>query len=480
MIKMVQVALRENRTYTLEQNGYLFKIFFWHDLMVAHLTVEQIDHDAVFKFTIEDLVMILNKAGVVYGVEKEQLEKVIDNTILNKSIEVARGTPAERGKDANIELLFEATGSKTPVVREDGYIDYKSLNIIRNATVSQPLARKIHAARGKSGKTVTGEKVEGLMGRDRVLPTGKNTEISPDNPDLIISAINGAIIFNDNVVSIERNYKLPSDVDTSTGNIEFVGNLHISGTVRAGFRVKVDGDVEIDNNIEDAEIISGGSIVAKGGFIGSGKGLIKAKNDVFIKYVGNQQIEAGNDIKIADEAMNAQIEAGNAVYLKGKEGIIVGGQVTACNLVDVNSIGTQMGTQTLVRVGYDKILMEKYTNVKMEIKNLQNDKMKTEQDMNTLLDLERDDKSSEEQKLLLLQHRKNQVEISKQLEEMESKKNELLTDIQKNKMAKIVVRGAIYPGTTIQIGILKKEILQELKNMTFQIYRGQIISISNA
>ncbi|OQX92730.1 MAG: hypothetical protein B6D58_01465 [candidate division Zixibacteria bacterium 4484_95] len=479
MIKMVQVALRENRIHTLKQDGYQFKIFFWHNLMIAHLTIEQIDHYAVFKFTIEDLIEILKKAGIVYGIRKEQLEKVINNTILNKSIEVARGTFPERGKDADIEFLFDTTKSKTPVVQNDGYIDYKNLNIIRNAVVGQPLAKKVHAVRGKSGITVTGEKVEGLMGRDRALPKGKNTYISSDNPDLLVSTIDGAITFNDNVVSVERNYKLRSDVDTSTGNIEFVGNLHISGSVRAGFRIKVDGDVEIDKNIEDAEVISGGSVVAKGGFIGSGKGLIKAKNDVFIKYIGNQRIVAGNNVKIIDEAMNAQVEAGNAVYLKGEGSIIVGGQVSACNLVDVNSIGSEMGIRTLVRVGYDKILMEKYTNVKTEVNSLQNDKAKIGKEVKTLLGLKKDDELNEEQRLLLLQLKKKQAEISKKIEEMEGKGNELLTEIQENKIAKIVVRGNIYPGTTIQIGILKKEIPQELKNMTFQIYQGRIISISN-
>lgn len=479
---MVQVAQKENRLHTIKQDSYRFKVFFWHDLMVAHLTVEQADQDAVFEFTVEDLVGILNQAGVVYGIKQEQLKRVIENIILNKSIEVARGKSPDKGRDASIELLFDAIKSISPVVREDGYIDYKNLNIIHNATVGQPLARKIHATKGKPGKTVTGEEVEGTMGRDRALPKGKNTDISTGNPDLLIATINGAIIFSNNLVSVEKNYKLNSDVDISTGNIDFVGSLQISGTVKAGFRVKVDGDIEVGKNVEDAEVISGGSVIVKGGFVCSGKGLIKAKKDVFVKFVENQRMEAGNNVNVDGEVINAQIEAGNAVYLrglKGRKGRIVSGQVTACNLIEVDSIGSEMGTQALVRVGYDKALMKEYTDACTEIKRLQNDRERVGQAMCPLVELEMDDKLNEEQKKSLSRHRSNQAEILKQLEVLENKKEGILNRIRDNKNARIVVKETIYPGSLIQIGMLKKEIMKKLKNCTFLVSRGQIVLISN-
>jgi hypothetical protein len=62
---------------------------------------------------------------------------------------------------------------------------------------------------------------------------------------------------------------------------------------------------------------------------------------------------------------------------------------------------------------------------------------------------------------------------------LENKKEGLLNSIQNNKKTRIVIRGTIYPGTIIQIGLLKKEIMKKVKNCTLRSSSGQIVFTSN-
>jgi uncharacterized protein (DUF342 family) len=175
--------------------------------MMAHLQIDPVSKDSAFTMTVEDLIGILKQAGVVHGIKNDQLAKQVTSLVVGKRIEVARGTPPQKGEDAKFDLLFEANVSKAPVVGADGYIDYKNLNIIRNAVVGQPLAKKIPPQKGESGMTVTGEEVQGLPGKDRALPKGKNTDVSPDDPDLLVATETGAINYGNSIVTIEKNFK---------------------------------------------------------------------------------------------------------------------------------------------------------------------------------------------------------------------------------------------------------------------------------
>jgi len=477
---MVNVAEKEAKQIKQKISGFTLTVKISVDKMLAHLFIEQNDKDAVLALSKDELLKILNEAGVIYGINDERLSKISSEVILNKPIEVARGTPCGKGVDSSFELLFEAADSKAPVINEDGCIDYKNLNLIKNATKDQPLVKKIHAARGTPGKTVTGEDVEGKMGKDRALPKGKNTDISPDNKDLLIATKDGSITYANNLVSIDDTYTVNSDVDMASGNIDFVGSLKISGGIKSGFIVKANGNIEIGKNVEDAQVFCGGSVVAKGGFVSSEKGIIKAVEDVFVKYVENGTIEAGHDVNIGGGSMNANVIAGNSILLKGTKAVIVGGKATANNLIEVGTTGSEFGTPTLLRVGYSRKLMKEINEINYKIERLESDSERIKSAMYSLVRLELDNKLNEAQKEALVQFKGHQKEIPGQLENLENQKSELIQKLNENKKAKIVVRGRVFPGTIIQIGMLKREVNKVLSSCTFRISHDQIAFYSNS
>jgi hypothetical protein len=476
---MPQVAEKKKSELSFEERGYQFQIDISADSMVAGMTIIPIDKQAIFNFTPDELQAILAKAGVIYGVKQEVLQNLTHSVVSNRRIEVARGKNPEKGIDAGFELLFDTSTRKSPAVGADGHIDYKNLNLIINVRKGQPLARKIPAAIGGPGYTVTGQELPGQMGKDRPLPKGKNTDISPDDPGLLIATENGSVKFANNVVEVEKDYKLLKDVDIATGNIKFVGNLYITGAVKAGFSVMAEGNIFISKNVEDAEISAGGSVNIEGGFVSSGNGFIRAGHDINVKFIENGNVEAGHDININGQTINSNISAGNAIILKGRKAVILGGQTSAFNLIETDNIGSEIGTKTLVRVGYSPELLRQCQHIDAEIKRLKGDAERIKQALYSLVRLEMDSKLSPDQKEMISKLKTYRDAIPEQLEQLERQKIELSKKFEENRAAKIVVRGTAYHGAILQIGLLKKELNQDITNCAFMADRGQIITISH-
>ncbi len=476
---MVQATQQKPGSKTILEKNWKFDIDISADRLFAHLTITKPESDAEFEFSADELVAILNRAGVTHGIKTDQISKIIDAGLFGKRMEIARGRPPSRGKDSDFETLFPKEVSKSPVVGPDGLIDYKNLGIIRNAKKGQPLARRIPPTTGEPGFTIDGEEIPGLPGREKALPKGKNTQVSPDDPNVLIAADDGAIQFSNDIISVDKIYKILGDVDISTGNINYVGNLQIGGGIKAGFKVMAEGDIEIEKNIEDAEVVSGGSIVAKGGFVGSGSGFIRAKNDLIIRFVENGNIEVGNDIHISGQALNSNIFAGNAIYLKGAKAIILGGQVGAFNLVETDVIGSVLGTKTIVRVGFNPAMIKEFQHLENECKRLKADQERIKQAIYSLTKLEIDNKLNKAQAESLAQLKAVRNDLPKQIEEIDRRKSALFAKINDHKNAKIVVRGTAYHGTIIQIGLLKKELIQDVTRCTFKSDGNQIVMLTH-
>ena len=101
------------------------------------------------------------------------------------------------------------------------------------------------------------------LGQVAKMPVGANTEISPDNPNVLISSIDGNVMLKGGLVMVDSVYIIPTSIDFKTGNVNYVGSLHIKGDVKSGFEVQSDNDIQIDGLVEDAKVVSGGNIIIK-------------------------------------------------------------------------------------------------------------------------------------------------------------------------------------------------------------------------
>ena len=114
-----------------------------------------------------------------------------------------------------------------------------------------------------------------------------------------------------------------SDVDTSTGNIEYSGNVCVLGNVKTGFSIKADGDVEVRGVVENATVEATGNVTIARGMNGMSKGTITAGGNVVAKFLENANVNAGGYVH-SEAILHSNVICKGEVTVTGKKGFIDG------------------------------------------------------------------------------------------------------------------------------------------------------------
>ena len=317
----------------------------------AHVTVvKPIQAD---DFTGENLKTFLKDNGIVYGILEQEIENIFSREKYGQPVLVAQGKDVIDDKDGAIKYLFETMAKA--FMDDKGNIDYKELNLIQNVLQGEALAEIIPPVPGEMGYTVFGKEIPPKKGAAPSLPVGKNTKPNPNNPNVLISEIEGCVRLKGTTVEVDSLFVIKENVDYSTGNINFKGSIMINGDVKSGFKVNVRDDVQINGVLEDASVEAGGNVLLKKGFIGKGKGHIIARGTVNAKFCENEAITAEGDIHISDYAMNSRIQTRGHLFVKDKTGLILGGDSFAVKGIEAKVVGNKSYLPTRLSVGVDMV-----------------------------------------------------------------------------------------------------------------------------
>ncbi|MEK7775379.1 MAG: FapA family protein [Candidatus Zixiibacteriota bacterium] len=411
--------------------------------------------------TIEEIISELEKAEVVYGIDKNEIARAITDRSWDVTIKAAQAVAPQKGKDASFEYCFETSAQHHPEQDADGRIDYRNLGFIQNVSEGDNLAKKIPATDGTPGIGVNGKEIAAVKGRDFPFKTGTNTKLSEDGLSLIATS-SGAIVYKGGTVSVSDVVSIDKDVDFNTGNIETTGSVKIRGDVKTGFTVKAGGNIEIGGNVEDAKIIAEGNILVKGGFFGNGEGEIHAGNDITIKFAEGQRMTAGNDVIVGGELVNCKVTAKNKIAVKGQKGKILGGEVYAGKEVRVPVAGSDAGTATVLTVAFDASLIKELHKTTAEVHRLEADSLRVKESLYVLYKLQLSGKLPEAKVAALKQLEDFQKGVPAELEALLKRKTEILEKLAEYRDARIIIEERLYPGVVAQFGIVKREFTDEL------------------
>jgi uncharacterized protein (DUF342 family) len=426
------------------------------------------------EITKTEVLEALQSEGVVFGVDEAAIEDAIQNEVFVTPVRVAEGEKPEPGEPAGFEYHFQTDLHRRPTEGEDGRIDYRDISVIQNTHEGDLLVVKTPPTRGKSGKTVYGKEIAGPLGRDAIIKYGANTTLSEDGLELR-AASNGTILHQRGKVSVNDVTTIPSDVDFSVGNIDCAGSVRIGGDIKAGFTVRVDGNLEVSGNVEDARVEVNGSILIKGGFYGDGKGHMQADNDITIKYAESQTLEAGGDIVVGGEIIQCRVTAGGSVTVLGGRGKIVGGYVHALKEIRAGIVGSDAGTKTVLRVGYEKDIYEQRRVIRKEIDRLNADQERVKQALVSLYRIQVDGKLPPDKLVTLAKLKKLQEEIPAGLEEMNQSVAELDEEIKLLEDARIVVDTRLHGGVKAYFGLTCHDVHQDHKRCNLQLRGGRVV-----
>ncbi|MDP4093826.1 MAG: FapA family protein [Bacillota bacterium] len=417
--------------------------------------------------TAEEILNELNKNSVIYGINKTMLDSLIVYPVYNEMVCIAEGTPSANGQNGKVEFTFDISKERKPTILEDGRVDYKEMNLIESVRKGQVLCTLTPPLAGTKGKSVCGIDLPALDGKPAVLPRGRNVEASEDGQALLAS-IDGQVNYIDGKVNVFSNYEVPADVDTSTGNVYFVGNVIVRGNVLSGFAVEAGGNVEVWGVVEGAVIKAGGDIILRRGMQGLGKGVLISGGDIIARYIEHSNIEAKNDIK-SEAIMHSNVKCGNKLELSGKKGLLVGGTCKVGKEISAKVIGSHMATVTDIEVGVDPSLRERYKALKEEIAGIENDVRKAEQAITILKKLEMMGQLSPEKQEMLAKSVRTKVFLTNKVGELKEEMTVIESKLQQDAYGKIRAFNFVYPGTKVAIGTCMMFVKENLQYCT--LYR---------
>lgn len=399
----------------------------------------------------------LNEKGIVFGIKNEVF---VGEILGGESYIIAKGIPPLNGTDAVIKM-YELKEPE-PELNESEGVNYYELKLINSVRTGDWLGERIEATEGIPGKSVNGEPMKPVKGKNYPLNYDESTvqEMFDNSKTVLYSRIDGAVNYSNGRISVSDHLEIDGDVDFSTGNIKFDGYLTIKGTVTEGFSVEATKDIEINSSMGLANVeaitSTSGSIFIKGGIFSKGEVEIKAAKNVYAKFIDNVKIISGESVYIGYYCFNSDIIA-KEVILNSSNGQIYGGQIKADIRVRAPIIGSEIEKKTFIEVvGFDRnALVEQLDDMLQEISKLRNEQQKLKQ---ALIYLDQQDAlrtSMHEQYNKAL---KRMFFIKDEIKSLEEK-NKLITSYLKTRgEGEISAKKRIYPNCTLIIKGNKIEI----------------------
>lgn len=406
----------------------------------------------------EKMMDILKGHGIVAGINEKDLQELSKEKKYEYKYIIAKGKPAVNGEAAKINLQFDAEALKNfkPTTNEDGTVDFKNLNIVHNVKKGEILATKVLPTMGEDGYNVAGQPLKAKKGKDIRMPKGKNTVLSEDGLTLM-AAQEGKLEYDGYNVSVSNVYLISGDVDSGTGNIEFVGDIVVGGSVHSGFKIKAQGSVEVRGPVDSATIIAGKDIILSYGVQGTETSKLIAGGNIIAKFIQNTNVEAEGDI-VTEAIMHSNVTAGGAIKVENGKGTIVGGSVAATNLVMARSIGSPMGTVTSIQIGVAPSVYAEHKQLIDEIKKQEENIKHIDQSMAFIRSKFIGGNIPPDKEEMLRKLSATRQPLYAQLQQDRTKFTKLSKKLNEANDGLIRVSGNVYPGVKIVFGSLIKYI----------------------
>ncbi len=320
----------------------------------------------------EKILAALKSAGVAYGI----LETKIPDLVARGSCEdelIAEAAPPMPGTDVLFERLFNESEHKgRPKVEEGGRVDLHDLGLFVSVAKGTPLLRRIPPTPGMPGVAVDGDLIPPRKPRDQNLNPGTGTEISREDPNILIAAAGGLPVITDNSVKIVSKLELDG-LDYETGNVEFVGSLLIRGSIQPGFNAKAGGDVVVVDTVDASNLTAAGSIQLRCGVFGRGRSQISAQGDIKARFLSDCTVYCGGNLEVDDLIANCTVVCEGVVEVGQRwgKGQIYGGRVIATRGIRAKILGSVMEMNTVIEISPSPTLASRERTVISEIADLE-------------------------------------------------------------------------------------------------------------
>lgn len=250
------------------------------------------------RITRADIDFLLMEKGVVYGIDWETIDYLLQSDVYDQETIIASSDPPVNGKDGEVHETIAVDPDSRPILLDDGSVDYRNLENIRKVGKGDVVCVRIPPTPGIPGKSVYGKPLPPTPGRDIALPAGNGMDIVKDQTQMVASH-SGYLYRRNGLIHVGNIYVLHGDVCFKSGNIEYTGDVLIQGSVLSDFKVIADGDITVEGTVEGAELVSrNGSVMVRDSVFGKGKAVIKAARNILVGVAQDCDLEAGEELRV--------------------------------------------------------------------------------------------------------------------------------------------------------------------------------------
>ena len=423
--------------------------------------------------TMDSVIRDLRYRNIVYGIQMNVLQDhFMSEGIYCTDLIVAKGKEPRHGTDAYIKYYFNTDIHAQPTLKDDGTVDYFHLNMINPCKKGQLLAEIIPEDEGEYGTTVQGTKIRPRQVKKAHLEFGHNIEISEDRRK-ITSMVDGHVSLVDSKVFVSDVYEV-ENVDLSTGNIDFEGSVQVGGNVSSNFVIRAGGNVIINGVVEGAHIEAGGNIIIARGMNGMAKGTLKAGGNIVAKFLENATASAGGYVN-TESILHSNVTAATEIQVTGRRGFITGGHVRAGQRIEVKTLGATLGAPTVVEVGVDPEKKAEYMRLQKEVSEIVKNIRNLQPVLANFAEKRNKGIRFTPDQINYIRNAAATMETQKKsLEEKNRRMQELQLEFNPQERAAVLVKGEVYPGTTIIIGDSSMNVKSTYQYCRFERIDGDV------
>lgn len=418
-------------------------------------------------FTKEELIHFLKDNKIMYGLFMENIEKLIQKVDINDfPMLIAEGINKEDGLDGKIDYAILISTE----VDHSFSGDFKDVMRLPLVDKDMKIATLIPPTKGKNGMTVTGKEIKAHQGKTKLLRAGKNIQFRKDNQSFY-ALENGLVSFYNHTLHIDTVYEVNETLSMRTGNIDFNGSVIIRGDVPSGYTVRATGDVKVYGLLEAVNIYSGGSVYVSEGISGLKKGVIEAKEDVFIGYVNQGIVRAGRNLHVENSILHSDCSARSSITCY--RGNIIGGTLFAGQSIEAKDIGNHMQTTTTLVLGIENRVNKEKEQYEKDKETLRNNIDKIKMIQKKLKQTQH--VTDVKMRINLLKLTNSQQKLEEQLNEVNDKIKQISLGYTAIDLSNVKVSGTIYPNTTISFGKYQRKIDKDFTQVIVKLVQNDII-----
>jgi len=415
------------------------------------------------KVSVEMIAAALRQAGLKYGVLDDQIADLVDAAVC-ENVVIAKGVPPEPGKEVSFEkLVDEIENAGHPQERADGRVDYHEIGLIRSVVRGTPLIRRTPPTPGIPGVGVDGAPIVPVPGKDMALTPGTGTEISADDPNLLLAATGGEPVLLGHTAKVVAKLEL-AGVNFQTGNVDFDGSVVVRGPILPGFKIKAGGDIFAYEEVDGAELQAGGSIELKQGIFGKHNCRLAAKGHVKARFLNDCIVDCEGNLEVRDLLARCEVVCeGKLIAGKdGGKGQVLGGTAIATKGVEVKILGCQTEVPTVVEVSTSPKLVAQHQQHAKEIFRVERN---LDEIQRSLVYLRKQANARSDGRIDKLSEA--YFTLSEQLETFRAEAHDLTERVKAKVEGKIVAQ-EVYGGVTLKIGPHHRRTTSFVKMLEFE------------